>query len=145
MADPGPVVAALEQAWTDALTGAGESSVQVLGENDPPLTPPPDPRAADGSEWSRFTVQFAESELPELNSRLHDIHGVVIVSLFARLGSGTTRLDALAKLAISAFGGLEIDDALCGEAAITFRGASPDNLWYGVNVSTPFQFEHLPA
>lgn len=145
MADPDGVAAALRSHF-DTELAAVEPDVQVLHDNDPPLGEKPGTHAPNPSteQWVRVAVAQGAGGLPEIDSRLAEIGGRLVVSVFTGLGQGAARAEEIARKVRDIFQAQKVGGARLAQTEFAVLGASLDNTWFQVNASTPFRYESTP-
>jgi len=130
-----------------------EVGSQILWENDLALgqkpgtaTPVNKPGAAN-SEWVRFSLALGDASLQEIGGpgTPSEQTGRLQVQVFVPIGSGTSRLQDIANALGQVLQRQRIGEAHFRELEVLGRGATPDNRWFGVTLSVPFVFDHLPA
>jgi len=138
--------AAFDAAWAGTTAPAvpgGAVPVRVLHDNEEALDPKPNPKS--GEAWVRFAIVDADADTPELATRNSQDFGRVIVAIFTKLGTGDVLARQLATKVRDIFQQQVISGVILRETRAVGVGATPDNTWYQVNASTPFEYESTPA
>lgn len=102
--------------------------------------------AATHQAWARITMLGGEGRIASSGSpgtRRWRHVGLVVVQVFAPLGSGAAAALAVADDVATALQGVSVDGVTLQAASIRVIGTDAEGAWYQVNIETPYRYDLL--